>query len=602
MFDLTSEGGHSMERHSSRLSDVSFTMDRTSFADPDRLTVLMTEPQDLKHELSLHIIESIPFDTETLPPEVYVLNASPKLDILCINARRAKVLHLYYLSGKFSTVPVLKEKVRVPALGFAPVTLHRSQRLLVLSPDLIIRIHAPWLTRLNIVIPMTQRWRSISKVQGNYFKLTDSSDNSEQYHLELAPEHDLIERCMDVLECLLDANLYALFLSVYATAKIKSTANDVGAFTISLFACFLAFNTRSPSPSPGVISEQNFTADPWTLVVSSSDSAEHDPQRYIAPAGEFVYHFEGTQRSKHLFVMFLALHALSEELRMHLALARHNRILVPLLIQLAYWIGKPAFVDYYLTSDITFTSMEFDKRSLAGVRDAAFASVEPWSIYNWLICCVKAGVPRVSDIDILSLDDLLVKLEKPSPQALVQARSLLPSIHKLRQIYPVLNHPDFRAPLLTLTSTLSVTKSWIHSLPLGVSYPLTVALSICRKSPLPSWSSPACELIGRKDLVEFQVLREGKPHFSTTSTKIVEEPTSVAAICAGTLRQEGPWTTGPKFVEDHELITKLIFRRDRRMGEVTKLVEFSQPGLTFWYRPQAMLGYFFYGRRLMQRI
>src|SRR5437773_191034 len=79
------EGSQPMERHSSRLSDVSFTMDRTSFADPDRLTVLMGEPEGLKRELALEIIESFPFDSNNFISAVFVINASPKLDILCLH-------------------------------------------------------------------------------------------------------------------------------------------------------------------------------------------------------------------------------------------------------------------------------------------------------------------------------------------------------------------------------------------------------------------------------------------------------------------------------------------------------------------------------------
>src|ERR1700733_9932921 len=64
---LLPEPRHSMDRQHSRLSDVSFTMDRTSFADPDRLTVLMGESEDLKQELTLHIIESFPWNTQSTP-------------------------------------------------------------------------------------------------------------------------------------------------------------------------------------------------------------------------------------------------------------------------------------------------------------------------------------------------------------------------------------------------------------------------------------------------------------------------------------------------------------------------------------------------------
>src|SRR5271163_2823301 len=102
---LLAERNQPKERRSSRLSDVSFTMDRTSFADPDRLTVLMGEPEGLKHELNLQIIESFPFDPKNTSPDVFVINASPKLDILCLHERPSQVLHLYHLSRRNSGSP-----------------------------------------------------------------------------------------------------------------------------------------------------------------------------------------------------------------------------------------------------------------------------------------------------------------------------------------------------------------------------------------------------------------------------------------------------------------------------------------------------------------
>src|SRR5208282_926359 len=204
-----------MERRNSRLSDVSFTMDRTSFADPDRLTVLMGEPEGLKRELTLQILESFPFDSDNTTPDVFVVNASHKLDILCLHEHRSQVLHLYHVSRRISGAPVFKEKSRIPTLSAAPIIVHKSQRLLVLSSDLILRIHSPWHTRLNIVVPSTRSWRSISQVNGNRFTLTDTKLQTQRYYLDLIPQHRLIAWCLDILECILDSSFYSLFLSVY---------------------------------------------------------------------------------------------------------------------------------------------------------------------------------------------------------------------------------------------------------------------------------------------------------------------------------------------------------------------------------------------------
>src|SRR5271156_4020720 len=136
---LLAERNQQKERRSSRLSDVSFTMDRTSFADPDRLTVLMGEEHDdIKQEMTLRMVESFHFDLQNLEESnVFLINASPKLDILCLHEPRAKILHHYPFSRRNSGALFLKEKGRIPALSASPVLLHKSTRILVLSPDMI---------------------------------------------------------------------------------------------------------------------------------------------------------------------------------------------------------------------------------------------------------------------------------------------------------------------------------------------------------------------------------------------------------------------------------------------------------------------------------
>ena len=586
-----------MERHNSRLSDVSFTMDRTSFADPDRLTVLMGEPEGLKRELTLEIIESFPYDSNNIISEVFVINASPKLDILCLHEHPSQVLHLYHLSRRSSGIPAFKEKYRIPALSAAPIIVHKSQRLLVLSSDLILRIHSPWRTRLNIVVPSTRSWRSISEVNGNRFTLTDTKLQTQRYHLDLIPQHRLITWCLDVLECMLDPGFYSLYLSVYGIARLKNNSSDTSAFVVTLFACFSALNARSPSPSPRPSSDVKIDNDPWKTIYPTIDkevrfttskrNQPFTPLTVLPQATELVHHFEGVQRSNHLTMIHFALHALSEELRMHIGLADHNKILVPILCQLAYWLGRTSFVEYYMTSDVEFETISFDRRPFSGIRDVSFPQQEPWSIYEWLISCVHAAVPRVHQDELLTLDVLLFKAfpeKTPTTDQVSQAQRLLPSINKLRNVYPLLNRRDFRNGVISAMEENSVTTTWLDSLPLGVAYPLKVALSVCKRQPLSTWSQSIYSLINRKDLVELLRMHMHNSGISPSIKQIqkpIEDVGTVTEICQKVMARESS-ASGPTLADDHEIVTNLIFRKDRRMLEVIKLLEYSQPGVTFW--------------------
>ena len=568
-------------------------------------------------------IESFKFDRALLFSEIFVLNASARHDILCIHERKGQVLHLFHLRRNTS-VPTFKEWTKIPALSAAVVRIHRSQRLLVLNPDLILRVHAPWSTRLNIVFPSTRSWRAISQASGNQVTLTDSNGKSERYDIDLIPQNRLVELCLDVLECTLDTTLYSLFLSVYGNAKVKTSADDLSTFVITLFACFLACNTRSPSPGPPIVPEAKPKIDPWQAVRQSFLPPDPNFPGHIRPtnefnhlsllpqAREFVHHFEGSQKSSHLSVILLAFHALSEELRMHLGMAQHNRIFLPIICQLAYWLGRLKFVEYYRTSDINMELVDFDRRALAGLRDVTLAQAEPWSIYTLLIEYLRGNASEDPRGDIPTLEALLYQAysdKPPTTTKLNRARSLLPSIEKLRHIYPLLITPDSRNTLIQAMQEQAVTVTWLDSLPLGVVYPIKIALSQCQRDPLPIWSSSAYELIGRKDLVELLRLQshETKPVPTYPSVpQSTEETSTVTEIC---LKVQSPETmlNGPTFADDHERITNLIFRKDRRMLEVHKLLEFSQPGVSFWFRTPPSVTYCYLvdevdvGNTLLQR-
>jgi hypothetical protein len=576
-------------------------MDRTSFADPDRLSVLMTEPSGLKVELTLQMIESFPFDGTNPTPTIFVIHASQKLDILCLQEHRTQLLHLYHISRTTSGFPVFKEMNRISAISAAAVTVHKSMRLLVLSPDLILRIHAPWCTRLNIVFPSTRPWKSISQVNGNRITLSDLNA-VERYHLDLIPQNRLVEWCLDVLECLLDSSLYALFLSVYGNARLKTSTSDTSAFIVTLFACFLAIDNRSPSPSPRPTTELKSDNDAWQtmhLALEQSPSLNAPPASkllsLLPQSREFVHHFEGKQRASHCTVILLALHSLSEELRLHTGMNEHNKLLVPLLCQLSHWLGRTKFVEYYTTSDIHIADIEFDKRTFSGLGEGTLAKEDPWSIYQWLISSIQATSPRVND-DLLTLDVLLLKISDKTPplEKLSTAKRLLPSIEKLRNIYPLLNLRDFRSSFVAAMEDNGVTKIWLDSLPVGVAYPLKIALSVCKRQPLSTWTESTYDLIDRKDLVELLRMAHSNSEKLPTyihPTKNIDEVSTVTEICQQ-IQSPEVISSGPTLADDHENITNLIFRNDRRMLEVHKLLEYSQPGVTFWFRASPTITYF----------
>jgi hypothetical protein len=111
-------------------------------------------------------------------------------------------------------------------------------------------------------------------------------------------------------------------------------------------------------------------------------------------------------------------------------------------------------------------------------------------------------------------------------------------------------------------------------------------LSFCKRQPLSTWSESTYELVDRKDLVELLLMHtRDSDRLSAYSqpSRQIEDVRTVTEVCQKVQSPES-LSSGPTLADDHETITKLIFRTDRRMAEVNKLLEYSQPGVTFWLR------------------
>jgi anaphase-promoting complex subunit 1 len=141
----------------------------------------------------------------------------------------------------------------------------------------------------------------------------------------------------------------------------------------------------------------------------------------------------------------------------------------------------------------------------------------------------------------------------------------------------------------------SVSTIWLENLPIGVAYPLRIALSACKRQPLSSWSESTYDLIDRKDLVQLLRMHMHGSEIPSTykqTQKQIEDVSMVTEICQKVQTLEAI-TSGPtpSLTDDHEAVTNLIFRNDQRMLEVVKLLEYSQSGVTFWLRASSMAAY-----------
>ncbi|ODQ53556.1 hypothetical protein SAICODRAFT_38394, partial [Saitoella complicata NRRL Y-17804] len=121
-------------------------------------------------------------------------------------------------------------------------------------------------------------------------------------------------------------------------------------------------------------------------------------------------------------------------------------------------------------------------------------------------------------------------------------------------------------------------------LPVGLSVPLLEAILQCQVNPPKEWGAEALELIGRKDLKNLV-----KPDYTGFVHAVKEkEPevrdikTIVQSINEAESKEEGLAEV------DTNAVTRLLFREDRRLQEVTKLLRTSKPLIVIMDNPPEM--------------
>ena len=273
-------------------------------------------------------------------------------------------------------------------------------------------------------------------------------------------------------------------------------------------------------------------------------------------AGEFRVPYRTADFLPHVPLVFAALHAIYEDIKLSVLSWPELDRLAPLLTRCASLIGAKQYETYY-AGDVSLTAETFQERSkLGSVADEMLpgklpGSSSPPNVYAWLTNVFRQGLGTSSEN---CRDDIA-----PFPPLRFLPKDTLTS--KLCCVYTALHKGrGVAGNRLAIEEMVKhgISNAILEVLPIGVSLPLQEAAAQCRDNPPEGWSNEAYSLIGRGDLVEFEAsLASAKAHSTSTNCHPIANDSS-----------------GLELVQS---LTRLRFGRDRRMHEVCRLLRSHKP-------------------------
>ncbi|KAG5439906.1 hypothetical protein PCANB_000188 [Pneumocystis canis] len=528
---------------SSSKSELSITLDRMAFVNNNQLPALLGESEGLRKEIFVTHIESFPSHCK-----VFSIRPSLGIEVISIFNKEESTLLILTFRRDEGFSPYLIDSVTIPAIGAAPLISKSMEKILVFSiKKPILKLYAPCSPNIEVKIDCIEK-EIIELVYpvGCRVSLKSVDGTLRRISFDLEYNTVLVQRCFEALKIILPYKDFEYFQAAFFHQKLSSNSclDEFKSFSIVLFSCFLCDNIR-PRCFQNKISE-NFSNEIVEMIVE---------------AGRFFQKNDMSIMTKHLSYILQCLHILTEDFKFDSATLLYCRQIIPVKAQMAYWLGWHAFVEKDMLYDEFMTTIIFDE--------------EPYSVYHNLILMLKRKkydpVPSIINIGRTDLEHKNLNY--------IQGSKTISSLSKvIFSLYETLLNP--KLPLQDVVTKMveyKFTLDHLKRLPDGVAIPLRDAIRYSQENPLPNWGVEALRLIDRKDL-EYRITvgNERLSRFPPTFSTKKPEPKDTKTICQEVSDPEIHLSSDRFSEEDHKAVTKLIFREDRRLQEVGKLLQISK--------------------------
>lgn len=562
-------GGHTRRRSSMRSSVVNVLRQEDSEEDRrtastrtdsvllDRMVsteidtaVLFNESGALRRDFELEHLESLPLICADRGPDVFTLRRSVSTLVLCLHSASEQVLVELLVRKLNQARPKLVKSSRLSCSNAIPLSLHGEEFVLVQDTAQVLYLRAPMSP--DIIVQPQPRTTRITQYRKSEFAGLDAEGSLRKIILEPGLTDPSIKHFLQGLQAVMHMQHYRYLLAVLIDARYRMGAQaELDIFASTIFAIFL-----KPTSSQLDVPQDHEDAD---YLVFSWISLAHTTCRL----------HDLTVLQGYLPQVLLSIHFVSEEMALDCLSRHHRAAILPLLIQLANWLGWEGYVEYYGSQITLSTNLALDD-PLEHLK-FPMPSDGPPSFFRWARALLSGEKQRMQTIELLS--PAHKDSNNPYQPKQISTRSVCPVTLALAKIYEALVvYSKSLHEFIEAISSLHFSLDDLERLPQAVATPIREAIAHCASNPLPHWSIEILIFIGRQDLVDFVSTRR---HRSSIHASEEVNVVALASSEAGNDSYEKvELASADKLTKsEHDPIGHLIFHEDRRLQEISRMLK-----------------------------
>lgn len=411
--------------------------------------------------------------------------------------------------------------------------------LVVLADPSTVQLVHPFLDIKSPPIKLTGKYPAISSIAStcdNLVVLRSGTKSRAVFMLALVmlPQSNLVDRCLKTWKYLSGSKINEYIWTLWRAALVLSeTKDEWEAFVTTLLSVVYPFSEFGEAPEK-----------------------ENEITRLLPSAKIINDYFNIDYSFLDLLPYIVAsLHLIYEETKLDCFSGYLLQKLGILLTQLTVWMSWPdQWTSFYM---VDHHAIDTEPKLILVVL-----LYDPPNIFNSLTQLLEGRRPRY-----LKFSQLVE--ESSTVDKLITPRSHI--VHRLFEILASVNCSP-REVIKTMADQ-GLDFNDLDSFPLGISIPLKECFLACKENPALDWNLESLELVGRKDLT--MLLLSSNNIFDGSSTlKSLGNEVKDADLIVGDI-----FSGADNFIAwdgqseaDRIQVTKLIFDKDRRFYEITKLL------------------------------
>ncbi|KAK9494821.1 hypothetical protein V1508DRAFT_411990 [Lipomyces doorenjongii] len=575
--------------------------------------------ESLKKEIDFSHIESFAFSTTRSDFKCFhLVDLERKSQALgFVNKDECYVVILLFsLEGKHLR---FEDSIKIPARDAVNMSGDENDGLrhpftLLLLPDGAMRLYDPFLRMYSPQLQFTENVTELVHAMTNQVSLRLSDGSLTRIEVVLSPRTGSIRQSLQVVNSMLDPIHQVLLGFKFSSTLYRQSAsqsshqsvNEWDAFVIAVLAAWIGPGMTAPDQRDPMYSSvydkflmEDALEDHDSRYLTDTEawfgllSAERGPRKWpftkhaelaIALANDFSTSANGNSNwVRNRVVVTCALHLLAEELKLDVAAAQAKGKLDMLLGQLVRWLGwgeqwKEAYTGWNILYD---EAPRFASPEILSSPPNIFAI-----LYDALVSPLESIRPVMP-----TLFDIVQHRAAQSPVSKKYLISLLPKSRFVLDIVTILvtspkstvyrniiEHLLHSFPKRETTPPQSMGRALMNEIerfPECIVVVFKEAIIWCQEHTPTEWGVDALELIGRRDLKKLVELgNHGSDIEISRHVPTRDKPREISQIVQSVHTEAdslGPWD-GVSEV-DRATVSKLIFREDRRMQEVQKLLQ-----------------------------